>query len=472
MKAEAILAENPFSLYTARVSHPPKIDLPSPRKKPEEAVHRALTLTKRTNQPYMIPILGEAGYGKTHFFWTLKEIYAKDVYVTYVPPPASPDNVLSHFYFALVQAHGLSLLNTVAEKITSTFSSLEDALIKYAGPGAAVVAAFYALKDSTQRKMATRWLTGISDPSESQLNTQTILDNEEFALAALKIISQNINQPILFFVDELEYLFVSLGAEAELRLLESIKRVYNEVSNFIIVLACLTQLWDKIIDLSNTSVQSRFERPALLKRFTSKEIYAYVEAILTEFWLHIGLEPNGIWPMTDGDIESAYAFSHGNPREAIKWLKNKLEERKLVLLEAIAEKSRLLKVQVEQVRDIINQVKDQITGLTMGVFSRGFGAFILLSRGETARLLLAIPPATPHSQQYKQFCLKLQDVATKEDYDQIIAFGEGSENNQFVWLDPQDKEHCIETISNLIEQISKNNLPPSDSESVKSITAS
>ncbi|MFX0210069.1 MAG: hypothetical protein ACFFDT_29075, partial [Candidatus Hodarchaeota archaeon] len=333
MKTEALLAENPFSLYTVRASSPPKTDLASPRKNAEEAVHRALSLTKRNNQPYMIPILGEAGYGKTHFFWTLKQLYEKDIYVTYVPPPASPDNVLSHFYFALVHAHGLSLLDTVAEKLTQTFSSLEDALIKYAGPGAAVVAAFFALKDSNQRKMATRWLTGISAPNEYNLNIQTILDNEEFALAALKIISQNIYRPILFFVDELEYLFVSLGAEAELRLLESIKRIYNEVSNFVIVLACLTQLWDKISELSNASVQSRFERPALLKRFTSKEIAEYVEAILTDFWFRTGLEPNGIWPMTDGDIESAYAFSHGNPREAIKWLKNKLEERKLTLLE-------------------------------------------------------------------------------------------------------------------------------------------
>ena len=78
------------------------------------------------------------------------------------------------------------------------------------------------------------------------------MDDEELAFAALKVILKAIDKPIIFFVDELESLFIALGPEAELQFLETLKKMHNEASNFILCLACLATLWDKILDLSTT----------------------------------------------------------------------------------------------------------------------------------------------------------------------------------------------------------------------------
>ncbi len=89
-------------------------------------------------------------------------------------------------------------------------------------------------------------------------------------------------------------------------------------------------MWDHILDLSSQAIQSRMETPSLLKRFTKEDIRTYAEIALEMFWKKYNIVPkedDKLWPLKDADIEAAYATSHGNPREAIKYLQNKLEEK-------------------------------------------------------------------------------------------------------------------------------------------------
>ena len=195
--------------------------------------------------------------------------------MVYIPVPTNPNRVYSHFYFETIKAGGVPLLEYISDALTQKYQKVEHAAVDFSGMGNIVIEGFFALKDPKQSKIALKWLTGFDIDEETTNFKRTIMDDEELAFAALKVILKVIDKPIIFFVDELESLFIALGPEAELQFLETLKKMHNEASNFILCLACLATLWDKILDLSSTAVQSRIEPPVVLKRFLKKDIQNY-----------------------------------------------------------------------------------------------------------------------------------------------------------------------------------------------------
>lgn len=422
----SLVIENPFHNFTARSDTPEFFNLNRPNKEALKHVIRFLEIIrKKKRKSVILPIIAEAGYGKTHFYWVLRETI-KDAYVVYIPVPTNPNRVYSHFYFETIKAGGVPLLEYISDTITQKYQKVEHAAVDFSGMGNIVIEGFFALKDPKQSKIALKWLTGFDIDEETTNFKRTIMDDEELAFAALKVILKVIDKPIIFFVDELESLFIALGPEAELQFLETLKKMHNEASNFILCLACLATLWDKILDLSSTAVQSRIEPPVVLKRFLKNDIQNYCNQMLQDFHQKFEILPpnqNSLWPLGKADIESAYAYSHGNPREAIKWLAGCIEERKGPLLENLKKNQKFLTRTGKAIKIIADKKKDFNTGILL----KNHGAFISVSSSEK-RFLVTVPPLECMDEVFHHsFKSGLNSILTTEDYVKILMIGKISE---------------------------------------------
>ncbi|MFX1538721.1 MAG: hypothetical protein ACFFDI_31425, partial [Promethearchaeota archaeon] len=361
------------------------------------------------------------GYGKTHFYWVLRETI-KDAYVVYIPVPTNPNRVYSHFYFETIKAGGVPLLEYISDALTQKYQKVEHAAVDFSGMGNIVIEGFFAFKDPKQSKIALKWLTGFDIDEETTNFKRTIMDDEELAFAALKVILKVIDKPIVFFVDELESLFIALGPEAELQFLETLKKMHNEASNFILCLACLATLWDKILDLSSTAVQSRIEPPVVLKRFLKKDIQNYCSQMLQDFHQKFEIlspDQSSLWPLGKADIESAYAYSHGNPREAIKWLAGCIEERKGPILENLKKNQNFLTRTGRSIKVLVDKKKDFSTG----ILQKNHGVFISVTSSEK-RLLITVPPLESMDEIFHDsFKSGLKTIISTEEYDKIVMIG-------------------------------------------------
>ncbi|UCG02395.1 MAG: hypothetical protein JSW11_00075 [Candidatus Heimdallarchaeota archaeon] len=418
----SLVIENPFHNFTARSDTPEFFNLNRPNKNALKHVVRFLEIIrKKKRKSAILPIIAEAGYGKTHFYWVLRETIS-NAYVIYIPVPTNPDRVYSHFYFETIKAGGVHLLEYVSDALTQKYQKVEHAAVDFSGMGNIVVEGFFALKDPKQSKIALKWLTGFDIDEETTNFKRTIMDDEELAFAALKVILGVIDKPIIFFVDELESLFIALGPEAELQFLETLKKMHNEASNFILCLACLATLWDKILDLSSTAVQSRIEPPVVLKRFLKKDILNYCNQKLQDFHQKFEILPpdqNPLWPLKKADIESAYAYSHGNPREAIKWLAGCIEERKGPLLDDLKNNQKYLTRTGKAIKAFADKKKDFSTG----ILQKNHGAFISLSSTEK-RILVTIPPSESMDEVFHNaYRSGLKTIISKEKYDEVVLIG-------------------------------------------------
>ncbi|MHA2270883.1 MAG: hypothetical protein ACXACI_03410 [Candidatus Hodarchaeales archaeon] len=448
-KETALLADNPFANYVSRPEIADAIYLENPVADALEAISRAVDATRKSSLPRIIPILGDAGFGKTHFFHQLSQEgknggfsrqFPKATHLVYVSPPTDPNRTFSHLYFSIIRSQGIDILNQVAERINDKYQGkIEDAFLDNAGPTALVIEAFFALQDPSRRKIALRWLTGMR-AKELELD-ETLIASEGLAFEATILISKFVEKPILIFIDEMEALYLSHGDTAERKFLEGLKRLFNEGKNFIFILAALTSLYDKAMDLSSAAVLQRIDPPVFLKRFKVPDIREYSQQALFNMWKRHGqlARSSEIWPLTDGDLEAAYAYSHGNPREALKWLKFRLEEKKLEILREVAENHKLTKSNVDKARKIIDEVRDDFDNLSLGVFSKGSGAFILLAR-EEQKYLFAIPP-TPKDEQ-EPFFENLQKTGSEGNYKRVFCFHEDRlsiKNVKIVSIQDQDK---------------------------------
>jgi len=425
----SLVIENPFHNFTSRPDVPELFNLNRPNEKALKQVHHLLKgIKKKKRRSTILPIIAEAGYGKTHFYWVIRESIS-DAYVIYIPVPTNPNRIYAHFYFETVRAGGVHLLEYVADYLTQKYKKVEHAALDFSGLGNVVIEGFFALKDPKRAKLALKWFTGFDVDDETKRFQRTIMDDEELALAALKIVLKIIDKPIIFFVDELESLLIALGPEAELQFLESLKKLYNEASNFLVCLACLVTLWDKILDLSSTAVQSRIEPPVVLKRFTKRDIQDFCTQMLQDFHLKFEIFPsNDIWPLEKGDIESAYAFSHGNPREAIKWLATVIEERKNPILKELKKNQKHLTQFGKQVKSVVDNLKES----SGGMLQKNNGVFLSVSKPEK-RILITIPPLkTMDAMFHHSYWKSLKKTIEDEGYDEVIIFGLISEEEKTI----------------------------------------
>ena len=331
----AVGKKNPFISYTARPDREPPVDILQPKMSVLESLEMNIQEVITTREPRIVPVLGSAGAGKTSLFWSIKRLSGESTFVVYLSPQTTEqhaDKLYTSLWFALLEQHDMQFLKDLGQELMQKFGSLDNLIAKLPGLTAVVAEALFAFsnEDNPQIQQTARYLfSGIQTNNPILPNkTQSFLEDDELCFVALKLVLKFVKKPVIFYFDEIESLFVNYGElkmEPEIRLLEKIKRFYNECENLLIVLSSLPQIWERIIKLSTVSAVSRFESPSIIKRLSKDDLYTLVAEYMSNYWKESSLDdinfPTKIWPFTDDELQHILDVSEGNPRESIKNLR-------------------------------------------------------------------------------------------------------------------------------------------------------
>jgi len=345
-----ILRENPlpFQRYVSRGDMPDEVDIYEPRKDVEEAILEAIELVKIDSTPRIIPVLGEAGMGKTHLYWALKEKEkTHNFLVVYVPSPPNPLRTILHLYTCLMDTAGTTLMENAANKLLETYGSNEkkgflsvfgrrrkEFLVrqKYSGAASDIVKVLliYATNFAL-RNIAERWLLSetLDEEDLEKLGVRRILDDDETCFTALRILLDNMDKVVLFYFDEMETPLRIWGEEAERQILETIKKLYNELKNCCFVITSLPETWEQLIRIMDASLSSRMELPACLKPFSINDIKKFYVEHMKLYWerFNLALPDDPYFPLKEEEFKKIYEVTKGNPRGVIKQLRKKLKEK-------------------------------------------------------------------------------------------------------------------------------------------------
>ena len=350
----------PFDRF---VSHghqkdPLELDIVNPRKKTERIVNRALRSTISDSTARLVPIVGKAGTGKTHYYWVLKDRETKTEEgkkwkVFYIPSPPAMVRTLQHIFTCLVDEIGLDLIKEVSEKVIIKYKkkgflsgsgmkeTIEIACRDNPGASADVIRALITVKMSdrkAKRILAEKWLLAepLSEEDIADLQVSSIIEDDDTCLAAIKIFAKHIDEVLVFYFDEMEIPFRTFGEEAEINLLETIKRLFNEVPNCIIITACIDTVWTRIYDdepnlpsLADAALKGRMETVAELIPFTVLDVENYYTNAMKYYWaieMNVDAPSDPLFPLDQKVFEIIHVKSKGNPRESIKLIRDYLDE--------------------------------------------------------------------------------------------------------------------------------------------------
>ncbi|MFX0054399.1 MAG: hypothetical protein ACFFAX_05385 [Promethearchaeota archaeon] len=344
-----ILRENPpLKRYVSRGDTRDSIDIIGPHESADRAIFRAIRFTMQDGIPRFQPILGSAGMGKTHLFWSLKdrENYFKRgrFLAVYVPSPPAPIRIPLHIHACIVDTAGEDIFDQAVDMLMMKFGGLrgvshetydytyamERLLCDYPGISADVMKTLLRYRlDPANSDLARRWLFGdaLSNQEIVRLGVRTVLEEDDVTLATLKLLAEGSTLPILLFIDEMEGPYNTHGEEAERRFFETLKRLYNETRNLVIVASSLTEIWDRIYELADGPMKSRMEQVVHLEPFEKDDVAEFIQKTMKEFWTEQNVEPppDALFPFTEGDIEEMFAKSDGVPRDAIKHAISRLD---------------------------------------------------------------------------------------------------------------------------------------------------
>ena len=325
--------QNPFISYTARADKEPLVDILKPKRSVLEILEQNIQEVIATREPRIVPVLGSAGAGKTSLYWTIKRLSNNGAFVVYMSPQTAENHAeklyTSLWYAWLSQEKGMDVLRDLAEQIEDQFGSLDEFISKLPGLPAVVAEALFAFNNDKNPdiQQTAKFLFGGIQTNNPILpnNKQSFLEDDELCFTALKLVLKYVDKPVIFYFDEIESLFVNYGEIPEVRLLEKIKRLYNECENVLIIVSSLPNIWERILKLSTVSAVSRFESPSVLKRFTLDDITNLVEEYMGKYWTINNLDsihfPSKIWPFEEEELKHIQQASDGNPRETIKNLR-------------------------------------------------------------------------------------------------------------------------------------------------------
>ncbi|MFX1262277.1 MAG: hypothetical protein ACFFAZ_09335 [Promethearchaeota archaeon] len=344
-----ILRDNPpLKRYVSRGDTRDSIDIIGPHEDADRAIFRAIRFTMQDGIPRFQPILGSAGMGKTHLFWSLKdrEDYFKRgrFLAVYVPSPPAPIRIPLHIHACIVDTAGEDIFNQAVDMLLIKFGGLggvshetydytyamERLLCDYPGISADVMKTFLRYRlDPANSDLARRWLFGdaLSNEEIVRLGVRTVLEEDDVTLATLKLLAEGSTLPILLFIDEMEGPYNTHGEEAERRFFETLKRLYNETRNIVIVASSLTEIWDRIYELADAPMKSRMERVVHLQPFEKDDVAEFIHKTMKEFWTEQNVEPppEALFPFTEKDVEEIFVKSDGVPRDAIKHAISRLD---------------------------------------------------------------------------------------------------------------------------------------------------
>lgn len=347
----------PFDRFVSRGDLEDVIDIPMSRSSIDRSIFRSVAQTQLDQSTRMIPILGEAGAGKTHAYWAYKDKERKmkaaeegidyqgptGWTVVYVPSPPAAIRILLHVYSCMIDELGADVLGVVATKLVDRWGGkkrkrlglfgkvdidevIQAGIREYPGVFADCVKALVVFNlDKDRRSLAERWLLG-EDLDEDELDIlgiNSVIEEDDVCLAIIKILSENIDDTIILYFDELESPYRMHGEEAERKFLEVLKRLYNEVKNLLIIIAVLKEIWPRILEIADAPLRSRMEPEQELKKWNFDDLKLYFAKSMAHFWAQNNLNPPAypLFPLNDQVLQAVYNKTDGNQRSIIKLIR-------------------------------------------------------------------------------------------------------------------------------------------------------
>ncbi|MHA1132001.1 MAG: hypothetical protein ACTSQQ_14470, partial [Candidatus Helarchaeota archaeon] len=337
----------PFDRFVSRSDMKDIIDVPEPRKLVDSTIIKLLKMIANDHTTRFLPIIGAAGTGKTHLYWVLKD-HEEDLgfYTVYIPSPPAPVRMLFHIYSCLMDELGNILLKRVGSSLVKQYGgssrSLDPfGLVKFkrsarelqrlarrdfSGLQSEFVRALiiYHMK-ALNWKLAERWLVGeaLTESDLNRLSLSRVIEEDDISIAALKVITKYSDRPIILYFDELEIPYRSFGEEAEIRLLSIQKRLYNEINNSLIIVACLEEIWPRVTELTDSAMRSRMEMELRLRPFSLQNTRNLYLRAMEKFWdeNNIPSPSDSYFPLNERVFDLVFEKTRGNPRETIKMIK-------------------------------------------------------------------------------------------------------------------------------------------------------
>ncbi len=356
----SLLAENiallPFNRAVSKynIEEDPSLDIVTMNRKViDYKISRLIRTTNIDQTARFLPIIANAGCGKTHYYWVLKSQENADQtkvpYKTvYVSSPAVPYRLFHHIYSCLVEEIAdegffIQIMDILLEELNINPSDpqyvenpsylIAKILPTFPGIFSDCVKSLVYLKVYGIRHMkgalALRWLLGegLTEEEQKQLQVHSILEQDDVCLAMIKIICDLSSRVLLFYFDEMESPLRSFGPEAQQKFFEYIKRLYNESRNSIIVSACLEPVWAEVLKTADKPTIQRMEPELYLDKFTYEDLKVFYIRAMSHFWTSLGkLAPKDIYfPLSEPLLHDIFEMTEGNQRECIKQINLSIE---------------------------------------------------------------------------------------------------------------------------------------------------
>ncbi|MHA1585492.1 MAG: hypothetical protein ACTSWL_09565, partial [Promethearchaeota archaeon] len=117
---------HPFEQVASRHDVKDSVDIAAPHKALDRRIERFLKIIHQNHIPKIVPILGEAGTGKSHYYWILKnqelKMGSEAVWrVIYIPTPPLDIHIPLHILNCILDEQGEFLLKNTARNLLLKF---------------------------------------------------------------------------------------------------------------------------------------------------------------------------------------------------------------------------------------------------------------------------------------------------------------------------------------------------------------
>jgi len=362
---------NPFKKFVATGEIKEELGFVSSRKGLMESIINII----KSNENFILPIIGEVGAGKTHLFWNLKKklLFHNTFYISL----ENYRKFYYHLYSEYIEELGVEFLRSIANKLCNEWGALERKF------GFFHVADIYKVRKTAYKKIsnefedkialndiinaitahqldpykkleAENWLLGeLMDFRDlAHLNLLYDLRRKSYAFNMLKIIIENSKLGSVLFIDDFEkiislmkpeegseeifdpsYLYGSEGSSldniAAQKILEKILNLQKiRGIKIIITLNSIDSLEEikRNIQEKEKNLLLTFKKPLFLSNLVENDIYKFYMKNMKNFLKTVNyLEfikemSKDYFPLNESILKNIYNEADGNPRDIIKFL--------------------------------------------------------------------------------------------------------------------------------------------------------
>lgn len=362
---------NPFKKFVATGEIKEELGFVSSRKGLMESIINII----KSNENFILPIIGEVGAGKTHLFWNLKKklLFHNTFYISL----ENYRKFYYHLYSEYIEELGVEFLRSIANKLCNEWGALERkfGFFHVADINKVRKTAYRKISNEFEDKIALNdiinaitahqldpykkleaenWLLGeLMDFKDlAHLNLLYDLRRKSYAFNMLKIIIENSKLGSVLFIDDFEkiislmkpeegseeifdpsYLYgseeSSLDNIAAQKILEKILNLQKIRSiKIIITLNSIDSLEEikRNIQEKEKNLLLTFKKPLFLSNLEENDIYKFYMKNMKNFLKTVNYlefieeNPDSYFPLNQNILKNIYNKANGNPRQIIKLL--------------------------------------------------------------------------------------------------------------------------------------------------------